>query len=410
MENQIQLGFVKYVKDAYIVVEGKQDADCFYIIQQGIVSISKIIEFETEGEEILGPGDFFGVISTMSGHNHIETARALSDVVLIKVLRNQYAGLIQKTAPVAIKIIKQFSQRLRFLNQTLANLTTHGMAEESPSHLFHVGEYYYSQRQGDLAVHAYVRYIRYCPEGDHIAKAKERLASLASRAAKLKMTFDPSETSRSYRKDTMIFAESEPGFELFIIQKGSVKITKIVDNKEVLLAVLNPGDIFGEMALLEGKGRAASAVAYEDCSLMVVNKANFELMITNQPQLIERVTTLLAERIWLIYKQLANTNILSPLGRMYDALRIQLEKNRLSLYDDVPYTFSFGPDELYNMAGVPKNQRTSLLAGMVSASRIQVINDRIHTNSVLEIGKLAEYYLKMDAREKTKKSRTALPQ
>ena len=49
----------------------------------------------------------------------------------------------------------------------------------------------------------------------------------------------------------MIFSEHEPGEDLYIIQQGKVKITKIINNQEVLLAVLQPGDIFGEMALLE---------------------------------------------------------------------------------------------------------------------------------------------------------------
>ncbi len=62
---------------------------------------------------------------------------------------------------------------------------------------------------------------------------------------------------------------------------------------------------------------------------MAVNKANFERMVQTQPQLITRLTTLLAERLWFIYKQLANTLIQDPLGRLYDALLLQLEKNRV---------------------------------------------------------------------------------
>jgi len=117
----------------------------------------------------------------------------------------------------------------------------------------------------------------------------------------------------------MIFSENEPGTELYIIQRGVVKISKIVEDNEVLLALLKPGDIFGEMALLENKPRSASAIASEDVSVMVVTKSNFERMVQTQPQLITKLTTKLAERLWLIYKQLANTLIQDPLGRLYDA-------------------------------------------------------------------------------------------
>ena len=48
---------------------------------------------------------------------------------------------------------------------------------------------------------------------------------------------------------------------MFIIQEGAVRITKVVDGREVILAVLKKGDMFGEMALLENKPRSASAIA-----------------------------------------------------------------------------------------------------------------------------------------------------
>jgi len=58
-----------------------------------------------------------------------------------------------------------------------------------------------------------------------------------------------------------------------------------------------------------------------------------------------------SRRIWLIYKHLANTLLSDPLGRMYDALLIRLEKNRVPLDGNSPYTFDFGPRELAGMVG-----------------------------------------------------------
>jgi CRP-like cAMP-binding protein len=401
MESQFQLGFANYKKDTYIIVEGKQNAACFFIIQQGKVKITKEATAPGEMDEVLGPGDFFGVISTMSSHSHIETARALDDVVLISVRQNQYVGLIQKNTQVAIKIILQFSRRLRYLNETLARLTLKNTADDGPSHLYNVAEYYFSQKQYNQARYAYTQYLKYCPDGDKTAFARNKLAKLETE----KTEFNTNELNRTYLKNTMLFAEGEPGNELFIIQKGSIKITKIVDNKEVLLAMLKQGDILGEMALLEGKPRAASAVAYEDSDVMVINKANFELMIKNQPQIIARITTLLADRIWLIYKQLANTLIGNPMGRMYDALFIQLEKNRIPLDSKDPYTFDFGRPELINMVGLPEKNGNMLLAQMMEDKKLKIINDKIHTTSVEEILKQSEYFRKMDRIEKAKQEK-----
>ena len=66
---------------------------------------------------------------------------------------------------------------------------------------------------------------------------------------------------RTYNKNKIIFADGELGESLYIIQKGTVKITKILNGNEIILAILKHGDIFGEMALLENKPRSASAIA-----------------------------------------------------------------------------------------------------------------------------------------------------
>lgn len=404
----MQLSFVKFNKDSFIVVEGKANADRLFIISQGKVRISKEVEVVAEeGGNTLGPGDFFGVVSSMSSHSHIETARALTDVVLISVHREQYSQLIQKNTPVAMKIILQFSKRLRYLDDALSRLTLKSAAEGDPSHLFNVAEYYVRQSQYTQAFYAYARYARYCPGGGNIGTARERMAKIAIYVKGAKTEFGPDEFNRVYPKNHMLFAEGEPGDELFIIQKGSVKIAKIVDENEVLLAVLKAGDIFGEMALLEAKPRVASAVAYEDCQVLAVNRANFQRMIQTQPQLISRLTTLLADRIWFIYKQLANTLISDPLGRMYDALLIQLEKNRIPTDSSEGYTFDFGPKELANMVGLPQKDAGLVLRKMLENKKIVIENDKIRTASVAEIARQTEFYRKMQKIEQARQEARA---
>ena len=401
MASQLQLSFVSFKKDSYIVVEGKQNADRFFIIHQGKVGISKEVEVVEEGN-VLGPGDFFGVVSTMSSHSHIETARALTDVVLISVHKEQYGELIQNNTPVAMKIILQFSKRLRYLDEALSRLTLKSTAMEDTSHLFNVGEYYIRKSLYNQAYYAYSRYLKYCPQGENASAARERMAKIAIYVKGIKTEFGPEEFNRTYPKNSMLFAEGEPGDELFIIQKGSVKIVKVVDNNEVLLAVLKAGDIFGEMALLESKPRAASAATYEDCQVLAVNKANFERMIVTQPQIVARLTTLLSERIWTIYRQLANTLLTDPLARMYDALLLQLEKNRIHPDNVYPYTFDFGPKELANMVGLPQAEANTELKKMLENKKIQIENDKIHVTSVTEVFKQVEYYRKMQKIEKSR--------
>ncbi len=404
MPNPLQLSIVNFRKGSYIIVEGKQRADNFYIIRSGKVQISKEVKVvEEEGGNILGPGDFFGVVSTMSSHSHIETAMALTDVSLISVHRDQYWLLIEKNTPVAMKIIQGFSRKMRYLDEALTRLTLKNTASADASHLFKVAEYYAKQNQYNQAYYAYYKYIKYNPEGEYVDIAKERMAKIHPYAKIVNVDKNSNNFTRFYPKNTMIFSENEPGDELYIIQKGRVKITKIVDNNEVLLAMLKAGDIFGEMALLENKPRSASAIAYDDVTLLAVNRENFQMMVKTQPQLITRLTQLLAERIWFIYKQLANTIMLDPLGRLYDALMIQLEKNRVPIEPKTSYTFDFGPKELINMVGLPKEKGNVLIRKLFENKKLKLVDNRIFVSDVEEIKKQAEYYWKMEKIERARR-------
>ncbi len=404
MDNPLQLSLQTFRKGSYIIVEGKQKADYFYIIRNGKVRISKEVEIVEEvGGNVLSPGDFFGVVSTMSSHSHIETAQALTDCALITVHREQYGLLIERNAPVAMKIIQQFSQKMRFLDEALTRITFKTTAEDDLSHLFKVAEYYARQSQYNQAYYAYHQYIKYSPDGESITLAKERMSKIKPYANAVYLDGDEKNFTRKYPKNTMIFSESQPGQELYIIQKGSVKITKIVNDNEQLLALLKPGDIFGEMSLLENKPRSASAITHEDTVLMAVNNTNFNRMVASQPQIISKLTQLLSERIWFIYKQLANTQLSDPIGRMYDTLMIQLEKLRVPMSNQ-PYTFDFGPQELINLVGLPKDEGNNLIRKLFENSKVKVFNNKIHLTSTQEVEKQAKYYRKMERIDKSRKN------
>jgi CRP-like cAMP-binding protein len=404
MGNPLQLSVVNFNKDAYIIVEGKQKADYFYIIRSGKVRLSREVEVvEEEGGNLLSPGDFFGVVSTMSNHSHIETAQAVGDVSLIAVQREQYGLLIEKNNPVAMKIIEGFSRKMRYLDEALARLTFKSSRENDLNHLFQVAEYYARQSQYNIAFYAYHWYVKLCPQGENMKQAIERMEKIRPYSKAAHLDASDEVFNRTYPKNNMIFAEAMPGKELYIIQKGSVKITKIVNGNEVLLAVLKAGDIFGEMSLIENKPRSASAIAYEDAVMLAVNKDNFARMVTTQPQIIARLTQLLAERIWFIYKQLANTLLSDPVGKMFDALHVQLEKARVPIRGGDSYTFDFGPKELINMIGLPLAEGNNALKNLLQNNKLKTVDNKLFASDVEEIDKQAKYYRKMQRIEKARR-------
>lgn len=406
MGNPLQLGLVTYNRGAYITIEGK-NASLFYIIRSGRVRIEKDLDIpEEEDEAILNPGDFFGVVSTMSNHAHIDNAVAMDDCTLITVRSDQYSLLIERNTPVAMKIINGFSRQVRLLDQALTRLTFKSSVEVDERHLFQVGEYYARQSQFNQAFYAYYKYCITNPSGSNVAIAKQRMAKIKPYAKTANLNPDTSKFIRQYPKDTMLFAEGESGPELFIIQKGSIRITKIVNNNEVLLALLKSGDIFGEMALLENKPRSASAIAHEDSILMAVNRANFKGMVVEQPKIIARLTSSLAERIWNLNRQLRNTLIEDPVGRLYDSLVLELEKERMDLSSRQSHTFGFGPNDLINMVGLAKDSGRGAIATLLESKDLTVVDNKLYSSDISQIKKSAEYYKKMEIRRESRRERS----
>ena len=387
----------KFPKDAYITVADKRVPDHFYIIKEGAVSITHEVHTDSQAQsEVLRPGDFFGVVSAMSGYNQIETAIAISDVTLFPVHYKEFDQLIQNDPSIVRKILLEFSKQMRSFNEALARITIKKKTQgEDLNQLFSVAEYFASQNQHEIAFYAYSQYIKYFPSGDNVSLVKTRLKKIVPFVKKSVQYEKINDLTRVYPKNTMIFSEGEPGDEVFIIKKGSVKISKVVDYNEVLLAVLNPGDIFGEMALLESKPRGANAVAYEECHVMVVSKDSFNTLIKTQPDLVSRLTTLLARRIWLINKQLANTQIADPVGRMLDMLFIQLEKKRIDFKSRESYTFDCGPNELINMVGLPRNEGNMVIQKLMQNKCINIAHDKVAIRDIFEFFKQANYFRKV---------------
>ncbi|MDR2343261.1 MAG: cyclic nucleotide-binding domain-containing protein [Spirochaetaceae bacterium] len=400
MSDVTGFSILNFKKDMYILIEGKHDEKRFFIIREGHVKITKQVSLvKNDTDSVIGPGDFIGIVPAMAQRSQIESAQAITDVAVLAVHYTQFEGLIQNNTTIAMKIIQQFSRRIRYLNNALTGITSSSAAVETDTDvLFKTGEYYLKSKMNQQAYYVFKRYVECYPDGKFARQAAGCLETLkAFNEAPFKTGSD--DFLRVYNKNKLVFADGEPGQSLYIIQKGSVRITKILDGNEIILAILKQGDIFGEMALLENKPRSASAIAQEDGTvLMEVLKMNFELIAKTKPTIINRLTQMLSERIWFSYKQLANALIKDPLGRIYDYMTIIFEKNNVKP-SPTSFVFDFGLDELLKMAAVPAEQQKPVLAKLFNDKVIKPEKDKLFINHVDEIFKLGDYHKRMHRRE-----------
>ena len=93
-------------------------------------------------------------------------------------------------------------------------------------------------------------------------------------------------SKRTFKRNYTILIEEDTGSTMFIILKGSVKITRISeDGREVILSILNEGDFFGEMSILDDAPRSANAVTLENSQLLVIHRKDFFQMLNDYPQI-----------------------------------------------------------------------------------------------------------------------------
>ena len=87
----------------------------------------------------------------------------------------------------------------------------------------------------------------------------------------------------TFQPGEVIFCEYEPGDSFYLIKSGQVKISKVVLETEKMLDILQPGDIFGEMAIIEDAPRSATATAVDEVKMLVFRKENFEVILKTNP-------------------------------------------------------------------------------------------------------------------------------
>jgi CRP/FNR family cyclic AMP-dependent transcriptional regulator len=84
----------------------------------------------------------------------------------------------------------------------------------------------------------------------------------------------------AFAKDAIIFKEGDPGDRCYVITNGDVRISKFILNiGEEALAILKPGDYFGEMALIDNFPRSAHAIANTDVALLAISKTDLDKIL-----------------------------------------------------------------------------------------------------------------------------------
>lgn len=175
---------------------------------------------------------------------------------------------------------------------------------------------------------------------------------------------------RDYPTGTMLFEEHDPGGKMYVIRQGRVRIFRRLGTSEIVLAFLTAGDFFGEMALLEGLPRSASAEVVEPSQIIEVSGETFEEMIRGNIEIAVRIMRKLASRLREADTRLDHLLVESAVGRALEVLR-WLNAQGVAEGAWVRLAGAAEHIDLAAQAGIPAAQAPSVLEELVRAKCVR---------------------------------------
>lgn len=130
-------------------------------------------------------------------------------------------------------------------------------------------------------------------------------------------------TRRSVGKGQVVFSQGDPGDALFAIASGRVRISATASSgQEVFLSIMEPGDTFGEIAVMDDLTRTAAATALEETTLLVIKREDFLELLEQEPKLALHLLRLLCARLRWTSEIVEDSAFLNPPARLAKRLLV----------------------------------------------------------------------------------------
>ena len=183
---------------------------------------------------------------------------------------------------------------------------------------------------------------------------------------------------RDLAKNAIIFYEADPGTSCGVLLAGKVKIVvnSTHDGREHILGFLGPGDVFGEMSLIDGEPRSATAVAVEASEILMVPREEFLSLLNRQPGIAPKLLLVLSRRLRQTDRYVESLAFLSAPGRV---ARLLLEMSREAAptkHEDGGFETRMTRQEMANRTGTSRETLTRVLMDYQDRGLIRIDRQR----------------------------------
>jgi CRP-like cAMP-binding protein len=196
---------------------------------------------------------------------------------------------------------------------------------------------------------------------------------------------------KPYGRREQVYGQGDEGDVVYLLKEGRVKIYKLSpDGKELTLELLEPGEIFGEMALVDDSPRDTIAETLDDSMLCIMRRRDFELFLKKKPELAMRVTKLIGMRRRHIENQLENLVFRSASSRLALLLLSLGEIHGVRDSRGIILNIKLSQQELANLIGTARETTSALLNEFKRLGFIDIQRRRIKLLESWRLKKIAD--------------------
>jgi CRP/FNR family cyclic AMP-dependent transcriptional regulator len=222
---------------------------------------------------------------------------------------------------------------------------------------------------------------------DNVLSQSPLFASLDPSAA---ASLISSLSERRVAKGEILFHEGEPGDHLYVILDGKVKLGRAsADGRESLMAILGPGEMFGELSLFDPGPRAATATALTEAQVYRLGNAELMPWLATRPEVAAALLQALARRLRRTNEAMADLVFSDVPGRVAKALMDLGEKFGTMTANGLQVTHDMTQEELAQLVGASRETVNKALADFAQRGWIQLESRQVLILDVDRLGKRA---------------------
>lgn len=191
---------------------------------------------------------------------------------------------------------------------------------------------------------------------------------------------------RKFDRNQVIFYEGDLGGSLYIIVSGTVKIVMMSDDgREHILGLLHEGDFFGEISLIDGEPRSATAIALEKSNVVMISRDDFVRLLRENPEMSLKIMIILCERLRKTDKHVESLAFLSAPGRVAKTLLNWADKYAPDASEDIEIPHKMTRQEFASIAGTSRETLTRVLMDFQDDGLIQLEKNKIMLHDRLKL-------------------------